>query len=132
MSKEKKTILLVDDDVDFLTQIAFVLEKNGYTVKTAQGQKEAEALIETMRPDLAMLDLMMEHYDSGFVLAYRLKKKYPEVPVIIVTAVTSETGVRFDAVGPGEQAWSKADLVMDKGIRHDQLLREVRRLLKEE
>ncbi len=132
MNDEKKTILVVDDDLDFLTQVAFVLERNGYTVKTAQNQEEAERMLESLRPHLAILDLMMEHHDSGFVLAYRLKKRYPDVPIIIVTAVTSETGIRFDAVGPSEQAWSKADIIMDKGIRHDQLLREVRRLLREE
>lgn len=131
MTEKQRTILLADDDIDFLAQIRLVLEHAGYAVTTAQSQKEAEELLETLKPDLAIVDLMMEHYDSGFILSYRIKRKYPEVPVIMATAVTSETGVRFDTGTPDERSWSKADLIMDKGIRHDQLLREVHRLLKD-
>lgn len=73
---------------------------------------------------------MMEHYDSGFVLGYHIKKRYPDVPVIIATGVANETGYKFTGDEGLKSSWTQADLVMDKGIRPDQLLGEVKRLLK--
>jgi two-component system, OmpR family, response regulator len=131
MNTERKKILLVDDDMDYMFQIKTKIENMNYDVVTADSQKEAESLIAEFKPDLAILDLMMEQEDSGFILSYKLKKKYPDVPVIIATAVTAETGYTFDLNNPGEKQWIKADLYLDKGIRADQLQREIRKLLKE-
>ncbi len=131
MEKTKKTLLVVDDDIDFLEQTLLVLKNAGYETVSAESQKEAEKLLETVNPDLAVVDLMMEHYDSGFILSYKIKKKYPNTPVIIATAVTSETGMHFDSQTENEKNWVKADLIMDKGIRHDQLIGEIEKLLKE-
>ena len=127
----KKIILIVDDDVDFRNQIKFYCEKFGYETITANGETEAIEVIKTKKPDLAILDLMMEKDDSGFILSYKIKQKYPDVPVIIATAVTSETGLIFGVESQEEQQWIKADLIMEKGVRPDQLQREIKRLLKE-
>lgn len=126
---DQKTVLVVDDDEDFLTQQQMTLENAGFRVVTASSAREAEKLLETMRPDLAVLDLMMEHHDAGFVLSHRVKKKDPTIPVILVTAVTAETGLQFDAATRDERAWVKADAVLAKPVRTEQLLREVNRLL---
>jgi len=126
----KKTILIVDDDIDYLFQMRLKVEQFGFDVVTAEGQKEAEKILETLKPDLAILDLMMETDDSGFILAYKIKRKYPQVPIIIATAVTAETGMTFDMDTEKEQQWIKADLFLDKGIRADQLHREINKLLK--
>lgn len=126
----KKTILIVDDDMDYLFQMKLKVEQFGFDTITADGQKEAELIIETIRPDLAILDLMMESDDSGFILAYKIKRKYPEVPIIIATAVTAETGMTFDITSDENKQWIKADLFLDKGIRSDQLQREINKLLK--
>lgn len=124
-----KTILVVDDDADYLYQVVFYLQKNGYRVITAESEKEALAILEKEQPDLAILDLMMENEDSGFTLAYRLKKKYPAVPVIIATAVSSETGMNFGLHSEDDRQWIKADAYLEKGLRHDQLIAEVRKLI---
>lgn len=126
----KKTVLIVDDDMDYLFQMKIKLEQFGFEAITADGQKEAETIIETTRPDLAILDLMMENDDSGFILAYKIKRKYPEVPIIIATAVTAETGMTFDITSDENKQWIKADLFLDKGIRADQLQKEINKLLK--
>lgn len=130
MSKMKKIILIVDDDIDYLFQMRLKVEQFGFETVTAEGQKEAETIIETMKPDLAILDLMMENDDSGFILAYKIKRKYPDVPIIIATAVTAETGMTFEMNRDDDQQWIKADLFLDKGIRADQLHREINKLLK--
>lgn len=126
----KKTILIVDDDMDYLYQMRAKVEQFGFETITAEGQKEAETIIETIKPDLAILDLMMENDDSGFILAYKIRRRYPDVPIIIATAVTAETGMTFDMNNNDNQQWIKADLMLDKGIRSDQLHREINKLLK--
>lgn len=125
-----KTILLVDDDIDYLFQIKFQLERFGFKVITAESQKEAEQLLANLKPDLAILDLMMENDDSGFILSYKMKKKYPDVPIIIATAVSSETGMSFGLSSEEERKWIRADLYLEKGIRPEQLHKDILKLLK--
>jgi DNA-binding response OmpR family regulator len=130
MDNNKKTILLVDDDEDYLFQTRLNIEQFGFRVVTSESQYEAEKLLETLKPDLAILDLMMESEDSGFILAFKLKRKYPDVPVIIATAVTAETGMTFSVDSEDDRKWIKADLYIEKGIRADQLHKEIIKLLK--
>jgi DNA-binding response OmpR family regulator len=127
---EKKKILLVDDDPDYLFQQRIALEDMDFEVITADTQKEAENIIEKLKPDLAILDLMMENQDTGFILCHIMKNKYPDVPIIIASAVTAETGLLFDVESEENQQWIKADLFLDKGIRTDQLHKEINKLLK--
>ena len=124
-----KTILIVDDDPDYLLQTRLKIEKFGYQVITADSQREAELIIDKTRPDLAIIDLMMENEDSGFILSYKIKKKYPDVPVIIATAVATETGITFDINDENNRKWIKADLFLEKGIRSDLLKGEIDRLI---
>ncbi len=130
LKKDKKTILVVDDDVDFLFQLKIGVKEMGFDVVTADSQKEAEEICERMRPDLAILDLMMEDQDTGFILCHKIKSKYPDMPIIIVSAVMAETGMFFDVTTEEEQDWIKADLFLNKGIRMDQLHKEINKLLK--
>jgi len=125
-----KTILLVDDDPDFLFQVKFQLEKFGFEVITADTQKMAEEIISKLKPDLAIVDLMMESRDSGFILSYKIKKRYPDVPIIIATSVSAETGIFFNLESEEEKKWIKADLYLEKGITPEQLHKEVLKLLK--
>ena len=126
----RTTILLVDDDTDYLFQTVTLLEKAGYYVISAESQKEAEDIIGSVKPDIALFDLMMENEDSGFILCYKLKRKYPEVPVIIATGVSRETGLSFGLNSEEERKWIKADLYLEKGLRPDQLDKEIQKLFK--
>ncbi len=127
----KKKILAVDDDVDLLEQMTAVLAAEGYDVTAAEGQSAAEEALLRIKPDLAILDLMMEEKDSGFVLSYQIKKLYPDTPVILLTAVASATGLSFSTRQREERSWIKVDKVLDKPVRPEQLKAEVRRLLGE-
>lgn len=126
---DAKTVLVVDDDVDFLEQQRLLLQAAGYNVIAAEGQKAAEKALQQTRPDLAVVDLMMEHMDGGFALCYRIKKLDPAIPVILVTAVTSETGLGFDAATDEERSWVRADAMLAKPVRFEQLKKEIDRLL---
>jgi len=125
-----KKILVVDDDIDMLEQVALILKAEGYQVIQAQGQKEGEEALLTTIPDLAVLDLMMENMDSGFVLCHHVKRLFPETPVILLTAVKAATGLDFNPQSDEAASWVKADVVLDKPVRPEQLRQEVRRLLK--
>lgn len=130
MNTEKKNILIVDDDIDYLNQLEILLNSLGYEVRMANSEKEAESMLEQGEPDLAIIDLMMENKDSGFILSYKMKKKYPVLPIIIASAVTSETGLNFSLDTEEDKKWIHADKFIEKGIRKDQLEREINKLLK--
>lgn len=129
MSEKKKTILLADDDPDIIFLVKHHLEHWGYEVVAVESRAEAERYLESECPDLAILDLMMEEEDSGFILSYRIKKHWPEVPVIISTAVAAESGISFDINSPGSRSWIKADHYLEKGFRMEQLRLLVKKYL---
>ena len=131
-TKVKKKILAVDDDFDLLEQMTAVLTTAGYEVTAAEGRAAAEDAMLRMKPDLAILDLMMEEKDSGFVLSHQLKTLYPGMPVILLTAVAGATGLSFAAQNEDARSWIKVDRIMDKPVRAEQLKAEVRRLLQED
>ncbi|MBN2776308.1 MAG: response regulator [Bacteroidales bacterium] len=120
------TVLIADDDFDYLFQMRFRLESAGFDVISASSQKEAEQLIEIGGFDAAVFDLMMENDDSGFVLAYKTKKAFPSIPVVLSTAVTAETGYNFE----NDSSWVKADLYLEKGVESERIAEELNKLLK--
>ena len=124
-----RTVLVVDDDPDFLLQHQALLRHSGFQVLTAQGSEPAEAILNRERPDLAVVDVMMETADTGFILCHHIKEKYPDLPVIMVTSVNSETGLDFDTITQQQQSWIKADAFLAKPIRHEQLTQQIDRLL---
>lgn len=124
-----KKILVADDDPDVRLQVTLALKTEGYELVEAEGQEAAEEALLRGRPDLAVLDLMMEEMDSGFVLCHEIKKTYPDVPVILLTAVTSQTGLDFSGGSAQERSWVKADAVLHKPVLAEQLVATVRKLL---
>lgn len=129
--QNKHNIVVVDDDVDYLTQMRLQLEAAGYQVTTLESVSEAQQWLDAHTADLAIVDLMMEHFDDGFSLCHQIKQRHPEMPVIMVTGVAAETGMRFDAATRDEKAWVKADALLNKPVRFEQLQRELGRLLKD-
>jgi CheY-like chemotaxis protein len=126
---DKPTVLLVDDDSDFLFQQRLQLEAAGFQVVAAEGQVKAAEILAQQRPDLAVVDVMMEDPDAGFMLCHRIRKKDPSIPIILVTSVNSETGLDFDMATEEERSWIKADALLAKPIRFEQLKGEIDRLL---
>jgi len=127
-----KRILIVDDDPDFLDMTRLTLEAAGYAVTGAESAADAETMLESLRPDLVIFDLMLEDMDSGFVLSHRTKVRYPGLPIIMISGVAAETGMAFDATTSEERSWLRADSFLDKPVRPEQIVQEVRRLLADE
>lgn len=126
---QEKTVLLVDDDEEFMTQQKVQLVSKGFSVLTASSGAQAQKLILDKKPDVAIVDLMMEEPDSGLVLTYKIKKHYPAVPVIMLAAVTSTGGIEFAEDARKEKSWVKADAILQKPVRAEQLMGEITRLM---
>jgi two-component system OmpR family response regulator len=91
------TILVVDDDADFREQMQLQLTRAGFKVETAGGEREARTILGSHDVDAAVVDLMLENTDGGFSRCHYIKGRTPSMPVILVTGVTHETGLEFDA-----------------------------------
>jgi CheY-like chemotaxis protein len=106
------------------------LENAGYQVIEASNTQDARRKVAEGGYDLAILDLMMDEKDAGFTLSREIKNRDDSIPVILVTAVASETGLEFGAQTREERSWIRADALLDKPVRFEQLTREIQRLTK--
>ena len=83
----KKTIFIADDEPYVIRSLSFVLQREGYHVESASDGQEALAKIETLKPELVFLDLMLPRLD-GFEVCRRIKNRSDlhSIYVIILTA----------------------------------------------
>ena len=123
-------ILLVDDEKDFVETTAAVLESNGYEVEPAYSGEECRRKALEVKPDLIILDVMMETDMAGFEAArwLREQEEVAEVPIIMLTAVNQELPFKF---GPDE-VWLPVDAFLEKPVSPDRLLGEVQQRLPSE
>lgn len=81
----KKTILLVDDDVDLLENTAYMVKSLGYDVVTAEDGQEAFFKYKDIRPDLTIMDVKMPKMD-GFDAFFKMKQFDKKAKVVLITA----------------------------------------------
>jgi CheY-like chemotaxis protein len=124
---KKKKILIVDDDVDFLEMHSAVLKNKGYEVITAPSAKKCEQALEKGRPDLVVLDVMMEQFDAGFELSKKIKKKYDGLPVMLLTSIGQQTGLDFSSNAEVLRT-TGADALLDKPVSPEVFIAEIERL----
>lgn len=84
MAKALK-ILLVDDDADLLRLLSLRMKSAGYQISTAANGREALSLLAIEHPALVITDLKMDEMD-GMALLDAIRRDYPTLPVIILTA----------------------------------------------
>jgi two-component system alkaline phosphatase synthesis response regulator PhoP len=128
MSKKTK-ILLVDNDVDFIDLNKAVLENSGFDVVVAYSSAEGLDRVRFEQPDLIVLDLMMEKHDSGFGFAKAMKADptTKNIPILMLTAVGSETGMEFSQELDGY--WMKTDDYANKPLLPEDLVKKINELL---
>lgn len=131
MSGEPRTIVVLDDDADFLLITRELLESAGYRVQAFGRPADAVAWLADHRPDLVVSDLMMDALDAGFSFARWLKQQpgLRGVPVLIVTAVGSALGLDFAPRSPAELQALHADGYLEKPVAPAALLARVHALL---
>ena len=124
MAGQSRKILVVDDEPHILLLVRKILEKEGFTVETAEDGEKGIAKVKSFRPDLVVLDMMMPGL-SGREVCERLRhdQKTKAVKVVFLTVA------RFSEVGKNIL---KEQDVMDyitKPFDNDDLVRRVRKAL---
>ena len=115
-------VLLVDDEIHTLASFDIALRSHGInnTIRCQDSRKVAE-ILDTQPVEIILLDLMMPHV-SGHDILQDISRRFPEVPVIIVTGVNEvETAVRCIQQGA-------FDYVL-KPVEIERLLPSIRRAL---
>jgi len=127
---EPPEILLIDDDPNFVFTMEPVLESKGYKVAAACNREEAMKVLKTRKPDLILLDIMMEKMTDGFDICYKLKHdpEMKKIPVLAISSITEETGFKFSPATDGE--YFEADDFMEKPVTPMVLLERIERLLR--
>jgi len=134
MDNVKAKILVIDDDPDFVDAVTPILQSALYDVVTAPNPAEGKKKLLQEKPDLILLDIMMDSLFDGFSLCHNIKtaKEFKEVkdtPIIFVSAVKEMTGSRFQFKGE-EQGLVGPDDYIDKPVKPDDLLARIAKLLK--
>lgn len=92
MASPKKRVLLIDDDRDFRVSVGALLESEGYEVIVADsGDAGLQKLVER-RPDVIVLDVMMESVESGYGVNQAIRtdetyEDYRSIPIIMVSSL---------------------------------------------
>jgi CheY-like chemotaxis protein len=121
-----KSILLVDDDPDFLEQNRMLLEANGYAVRTASSGRECLAAVEADRPDLVILDMVMGERQEGFDVSRELRNsEYTKgIPLVMITSVNDAIPFRIEP----DRTWLPVDALIEKPVDPALLLSVVQRV----
>jgi DNA-binding response OmpR family regulator len=101
MGERKPIILYVDDDQDCLDGIRVVLEAAGYEMVEARSAEEGRQVFENRRPDLVIVDLMMEEVDSGTAFVKELRLLGSEVPIYMLSSVGDNLSMTTDYASLG-------------------------------
>ncbi|MBT8333506.1 MAG: response regulator [Deltaproteobacteria bacterium] len=121
---DKKQILLIDDDPDFVEAVKVIVENGGYDVRVAyDGQEGLEAVAEG-KPDLIVLDVMMPVM-NGHEACAKLKADdaTKEIPIILLTAVADR--VTTSTYTHRDMLESEAEDYMPKPVEPQELLERI-------
>ena len=124
---EPKSVLIIDDDSDFVRAIQTLLESSGYRVRSAANGREGLRLAKTIQPDLILLDVMMSERTEGFFVLQEMRRttELSQTPVIVVSSIYSDApSFRVDP----EAGWLPANLFLAKPVEPARLLTEAMRL----
>jgi DNA-binding response OmpR family regulator len=126
-----KKILVVDDDRDLVASVEAFLTARGYAVATANNGKEAYARIVADKPDLIVLDVMMDYDEEGMVLASALKTDGPtrDIPILMLSGFNVQEDVREKVLASLMGQDLPAETFMQKPVRLAELAERIETLL---
>nr|MBN1229315.1 response regulator [Anaerolineae bacterium] len=126
-------ILIIDDDPDMVLAARLCLENAGHEVYEAASSREGLSSIEQVRPDIIILDVMMDTTTSGFQLALTLRSpdpnspyaEYANIPIIMLTAIHTTSPVKLSP----DSDYLPVDAFIDKPIDPTALLKQIEEIL---
>ncbi|MCD4744239.1 MAG: response regulator [Desulfobacteraceae bacterium] len=129
MGNTSLKIAIVDDNTDYLFTMKTFLSRNGYEVVTAPDGEKGMDLIREEKPDIIMLDVMMETTFSGFEVCRQVRNDaaLKKIPIIGITGMADEIGVEFNKRDDAE--YFSPDAFFDKPVDKEALLKAIRDLL---
>ena len=133
---DKPKILLVDDDPDVVELVRITLEANGYQFYRAENGPAGLKMVKEIRPDLIILDVMMDSTTEGFQVSYQLRsndpkseyREFSQIPIIMMTGISQKMHMQFSPDQDGD--YLPVDEFLEKPVRVDPLLEKIKKLLK--
>jgi two-component system, OmpR family, alkaline phosphatase synthesis response regulator PhoP len=127
---ERKRLMIIDDDPDFVSGIRTILDGAGYDTEVAYNPKDGFAALKARSHDLLLLDIMMGRGAEGVMMARKLRKDptLKDLPILIITGIREQIAFMFpgQAVHPNFVALNE---LIEKPVEPDLLLERVRALL---
>ena len=108
-------ILFIEDDKDIIAAYSVLFENKGHTVVSRHNSADGYEAVLSEKPDLIIIDVMLEKENSGFDLARKIKRN-PEtkhIPAVMLTSVGEKTGLDFKQ-DAGQADWLPVDAFFDK------------------
>lgn len=124
MQDGKHVILYIDDDQDYLDAVREMLEADGYTMIEAKSAEEGLRVYKQTRPDLILVDLMMEEVDAGTSFVKQLQAIKNEAPIYMLSSVGDTLNLNTDLASLG------LDGVFQKPLERSTLLLVLKTKLK--
>jgi len=136
-ARTKATVLVVEDDPDYIEIVRTTLQSADYIVLVADNKDDGLKLARSEQPDAIVLDVMMPEGTEGFHFVWELRQDpdqaIRETPVLMLTAIHDRSALRFypeqsdGTYGPFE--YLPVQDFVDKPVAPGQLLERVRRLV---
>jgi CheY-like chemotaxis protein len=129
----KKRILVIDDDRDYCRSVQALLQDAGYEVCCAATGSEGLEMVVSQKPDLIVLDVMMENMWAGYEVNQTLKfrsgyESSRKVPIVMVSSIETQPAERF--ARSGDAAMITPDVYLTKPLNVRGFLETVSSLLK--
>ena len=127
---EKATVLIIDDDPDITEAMKVVLENKDYIVRSSGSIESAMESLKENKPNIIILDVMMDTPQDGFILSRQLKQdaNYKDIPILMLTSVKDVIGIDFESAA-GDDTWLPVDEYLPKPVKPDVLLEKIAGLL---
>ena len=121
------TILIIDDDPDFVNATRIVLEKEGYKVERAAGGKEGFQVARKSSPDLVILDVMMDSVLDGVSVSRKMNEDDAtrDIPIVMVTSIANTD---YADLFPTDE-YIHIDAFLSKPIDPEKLIKKIQRIL---
>ena len=122
-----RTVLLVDDDADFVEMNRILLEQNGYSVRVAYSGRQCLAEVTACRPDIIILDMVMESREDGFEVSRELRNSEhtKSIPLVMITSVNDSIPFHLEP----DRTWLPVDALLEKPVEPQLLLTVVDKAL---